>query len=457
MAAKVIPLDTRRYDGASNAPRTRNWNAPNTDATSAIDKPNVLRSRARDLVRNNPWAQKAVSVIVNNVVGYGIRAQWKTKKAQSLWNQWAESSQCDASGMQDIYGLQQLAMRAVVESGEVLIRFRPRLPIDHLSVPFQIEVLEGDYLAELLDGQKRGSNVISKGIEYDALGRRVAYYLYKTHPGNQSRAMGKDWNAYSRVDASEIIHIYRKDRPGMERGVTWLAPVMMTLRELDLYEDAYLKRQQIANMLAAFVTTEEGIEDVETEYTSLDGGLQPGAIYLMRPNRAVEFNNPPKADDYGPYTQANLRRVAAGMGITFEAQTGDLSEVNFSSARMGWQEMGRSIDQWRWSMFIPTFCRRVAAWFAEHAGVNEIPEWTPPARMMVDPIREIPAIKNAIRSGLMSQSEAIREQGYDPASLFAEMAADNAELDRLGLRLDSDPRADTSRQAFNQQPQEAEE
>jgi hypothetical protein len=40
----------------------------------------------------------------------------------------------------------------------------------------------------------------------------------------------------------------------------------------------------------------------------------------------------------------------------------------------------------------------------------------------------------------MTLSEAIRERGYDPAQLFAEMASDNKELDRLGLILDSDGR-----------------
>ena len=130
----VIPMRKRRYDGGSNAPRTQGWRAPGTDADTANQHPSVLRNRARDLRRNNPWAAKGIQVITNNVIGYGIKAQWKSKKAQRLWSEWAETSACDASGMQDIYGLQALALSCVVESGEVLVRLRPRLEIGRAHV-----------------------------------------------------------------------------------------------------------------------------------------------------------------------------------------------------------------------------------------------------------------------------------------------------------------------------------
>lgn len=169
--------------------------------------------------------------------------------------------------------------------------------------------------------------------------------------------------------------------------------------------------------------------------------LLPGTLYVMKPGRKVSFSDPPKADDYGPYTLANLRAFAAGLGITYESLTGDLSQVNFSSARMGWQEMGRNVDAWRWQMFIPMVCCRVGDWFVQFAGIADLAhDWTPPARTMIDPANEVPAIIKAVRAGLMTQYEAIREQGYDPQQLLAEIAECNAQLDQLGIVLDSDPR-----------------
>lgn len=451
----VLPMQQRRYDAGSQTNRLKQWRTPNTDGTAAIDNPATIRNRARDLVRNNPWANKAIGVIVNNVVGYGIRAQWhaKNKKAaaavQSLWQQWAETTQCDASGLNNFYGLQQLAMRCLAESGECLIRLRPRLPIDGLAVPMQIQILEPDHLYMGMNGATTPQGgVISAGIEFDRIGRRVAYYLYRNHPGAPTAALGGS-TAYSRVPASEVIHLFRRDRAGQERGVSWLAPAMLTLRELDIYEDAYLKRQQIANLHAAFVTTEDDIDAESESYTDLAEGLVPGSIYLMRPNRSVQFNAPPQAGDYGPFTMATLRRVAAAMGITFEALTGNLSEVNFSSARMGWQEMGRNIDAWRWNLLIPQMCDGVAAWFIAVSGVDAKPEWTAPSRTMVDPAREIPAIQAAIRAGLLTLSEAQRQQGYDPQQLVEEYAADLQRLSAAGIVLDSDARNHLSNQGTN--------
>lgn len=441
---EVVPVK-RRYDAASKTTRTANWLTPATDATSAITNPSVIRNRARDLVRNNPWAAKGVSVIVNNTVGYGIAAQWRSsskknaKRAHDLWKAWAGSKQCDASGLMNFDGIQQVVMRAVVESGECLVRLRPRLPSDGLAVPFQLQVLESDYLYEFADGPLANGGYVQRGIEYDAIGRRVAYLIYKSHPGATGRFYGSFSSGYSRVPASEVIHVFRPDRPGQERGVSWLAPVMIRLRELDIYEDAYLNRQKLANLFAAFIYTDDPGE-TEDEFSDVSE-LIPGSMYTMKPNRRIEFSNPPNADDYGPYSLANLRAVAAGLGITYESVTGDLSEVNFSSARMGWQEAGRNFDAWLWQMLIPQLCDGVSKWFIDFSGIQDVTtEWTPPPRMMVDPVREIPAIKDAIRIGLKTPSEAVREQGFDPELHFNEYSDDLKRLDSLGLVLDCDPR-----------------
>lgn len=446
---QVVQMKKRRYDAASQSDRLSGWNAPSSDANASIDRPDIIRNRARDLARNNPWAVKGLSAIVNNTIGHGIRAQWKTtnkaktKKLQQLWKKWAESKDCDATGMTNLYGLQQLAMRALVESGECLIRLRPRRAEDGLSVPIQLQIIEPDYLATSADGKAKNGNAIDSGIEYDSLGRRTAYYLYKHHPSTNVYRMGGDFMKYTRVPADEVIHLFRRDRAGQERGVSWLAPIIVTLRELDIYEDAYLKRQQLANLHAAFVYTEEDIDEEIEDYAETSGSISAGSFNVMRPNRTVEFNNPPQAGDYGKYTADNLGRVASALGITREALTGDLSAVNFSSARLGWQEMGRNIETWRWSLFVPQFCDTVAKWFADVTGYdNASIEWSPPARTLVDPAKETAAIKDAIRIGLMTPSEAMRAQGYDPERLMQEWSEDAKAFDKYGLVLDCDPRQD---------------
>lgn len=450
--SKVVNFQ-RKYDAASQTSRTNNWLTPPSDANAAIVRPDLIRNRARDLVRNNAWANKAVSVVTNNTIGYGIRPQFQgnkaaQKQADKLWKAWAETTQCDANGLTDIYGIQQQIMRCTVESGECLVRLRTRRPEDKLAIPMQLQVLEPDYLYEHNDGSLPGGGYINRGIEYDAIGRRVAYHLYKSHPG------ASGYTRYSadssRVPESEIIHCFRQDRAGQERGVSWLAPVMITLRELDIFEDAFLNRQKLANLFAAFMYAND--VEVAAEELTLNEEITPGSIHVLPENRRMEFSTPPSAADYGPYTLANLRRVAAGLGITYEALTGDLSQVNFSSARMGWQEFGRNVDAWRWQLFIPRVCHRILDWFVLFSGAPVTAEWTAPARTMVDPAKELPPIISAVRSGLMSLSEALREQGYNPETVLREIASDNALLDELGLVLDTDPRKTSGQGQAQAQP-----
>lgn len=442
---------TRRYDAASAASRLSGWLTPSTDANAAILAPEKIRNRARDLIRNNPWAAKGLTVIVNNTIGFGIRAQLnagtktRTRQIQSLWSAWAETTACDADGLHDFYGLQQLATRAMVESGECLIRLRNRRPEDGLPVPLQLQVLEPDYLATELQPAGLGNNLVRDGIEYDALGRRVAYHLYRTHPGAAYTSLSRVDTSITRVPAAEIIHLFRRDRPGQERGVSWFAPVILRLRELGIYEDALLKRQQIANLFAGFITTEEPAAMADELDDELPD-LAPGTMYLLKPGRSITFNDPPKVENDPAFRDACLRAVAAGLGITFEALTGNLSEVNFSSARMGAHEMGRNIDAWQWSLIVPRLCNGVLGWFKDGltaTGLNAADltaEWTPPARTLVDPAKEYKALQTAVRSGFLSLPEAIRAQGFDPDAVLAEQAEYLAKLDAAGVKVESDIR-----------------
>ena len=139
-------------------------------------------------------------------------------------------------------------------------------------------------------------------------------------------------------------------------------------------------------------------------------------------------------------------QIAAGFGITYEALTGDLNNTSFSSGRMGWLEFNRNIETWRWHMMVPQFLNPVWKWFVQSASASGtrmegiIAQWTPPRRELIDPSKEINATIDAVRGGVMSLSEAIRENGYDPEEVMLEMQQDNEQIDKLGLVLDSDPR-----------------
>src|SRR5690606_5494944 len=113
----------------------------------------------------------------------------------------------DRQGRQNLYGLQRLVMNTVVDAGECLVRVYNSHP-DPDALPLQLDVLEPDYLDDSKYGWTESGNEIRDGIEYDATGRRVAYWLYPEHPGGGWSPVIRR-TASVRVPAKEVMHIYR--------------------------------------------------------------------------------------------------------------------------------------------------------------------------------------------------------------------------------------------------------
>jgi lambda family phage portal protein len=450
-AAAVL---ARNYEAASTGRRTQNWTRRTSDAnTAAAPALTALRAHSRDLIRNNAWARNALRVVVRNTVGWGISpkpvGKGDSQKLRDAWSQWSSTTECDAAGRSTFAGLEKLVMRTVVESGEALIRRRWRRPSDGLALPLQLQVLEPDYIdtaKNLVQGMQGG--MILRGIEFDAIGRRVAYWLFENHPG--SDLFG---NATSRrVDAREIIHVYDLERAGQDRGVPWLAAAIVNLKDFDEFEDATLMRQKIAACFAAFVTDIDGGGGAtlgEPDATDpLVETLEPGMIQRLPLGKDIKFAAPPPTTDDG-FSVRTLRRIAAAIGVTYEDLTGDYSQVNFSSARMSRIAHWGNVYDWQWHLMIPQFCDPVWAWAMEAAAIGGVvsatgaaprAEWTAQPMAMTDPDKEARANVIMVRSGQKTFSQMIREQGGDPDTHLAEYAADLAKLDAAGIWLDGDVR-----------------
>ncbi len=450
-------LMARHFEAAAVGRRTSGWQRKLTDANAAASGPSLsfLRAQARDLVRNNPWARRGLRRITTNTVGWGIRPKASGKGADrvmALWKRWGETTECDAAGRLTFYGLQRLVMRTVVESGEVIIRRRRRLPADGLTIPMQLQVLEPDYIDTSRDGivGPAGGPII-QGIEFDLIGRRVAYWLFDQHPGGRSLITPVS----KRVAADGILHVYDQDRPGQVRGPSWFAPVDVRLHDFDEFEDATLMKQKIAACMAAFVTDLDGtgvaLGQAGTDNASGQPSdtFEPGMILSLPPGKQVTVANPPQATDHQSFSATALRGVAAGLGVTYEDLTGDYSQVNYSSARMARLAHYSDVDDWRWNMLIPQFCAPAWAWMLETLALagedveNAPAEWTPPPTPMLDPDKEGMANSRMIRAGQKTHDEMVREQGYNPEEFWKEYAAGLKRLDDLGIVLDSDPRRTT--------------
>lgn len=460
------------YDGSRNRRRLSGWNPTRASINVLLSQGGeVLRNRARDLIRNNPYASGALDSWVANAVGTGIvpspllddpdmKAQVKV-----LWNDWTD--ECDADGLCDFYGLQACVGREIYEAGECFIRLRSRLPSDNLSVPFQLQLLESEMLDFNYNSILENGNTIMNGVEFDLIDRRVAYHFWRNHPGDMT--LGLDYRMIDRVrvPASEVIHVFKPVRAGQVRGVPIIAPAMVKLWVLDQYDDAELDRKKIAAMFGGFVETPAAEsdelfgEDEVAEGVGDDAGkgiltLEPGTIQTLLPGEQIKFAEP--ADVGGSYEMfqyRNLLSVYSALGVPYVLGTWDLKRANYSSLRGALVEYRRRLEQVQHQVLVFQACRAVYNRFMDLgvlSGALDIPnynaqrrkmlkaKWIPPKFDWVDPLKDITAELLAVRAGFKSLDDAIEQTGEDASDVVARIAAMNDALDKAGLVLDSDPR-----------------
>ena len=233
---------TRAFDAAGGG---RRWKSVRTvDGLNAaiLAGATTAARRAGWYARNNPWVAAAVDSLVGNIVGAGIKPQSThpdravRERLQALWLRWTDEA--DAGGLADFHGLQAMAVRAMIESGESFIRLRVTTEAGS-SVPLSIELLDREQVPVDLHREIGGGARIRAGIEFDPAGRRVAYRVLSSRPGDPIGPLRME---PVRVPAADCLHLFKPLAAGQLRGITWLAPVLLRLHELDQFEYVVLDR-----------------------------------------------------------------------------------------------------------------------------------------------------------------------------------------------------------------------
>lgn len=431
-------LLARAYEGANTNDGWRPRRAGASADADHLGDAKRLRDRARSLCQNVPYITRAMSGLCAATVGTGITPESTAKRdadaITALWEQWGAVA--DADGVHDIYSLQAMAYLTMERDGEVFIRRRMRPAEDGLPVPMQVQVLEADYLDTARAGSTAAGRQIVNGIEYDAIGRVRAYWMFTTHPGSARWSYGIESKP---VPAAEIIHLFAPDRPGQGRGITRLAPVIARTRDLMLYEDSELQRKNLETRMGLVASGEvSALSNPPSDYhagvdgTGADLGVLPSGGITQIPHGLSLTQIEPKAmPGVDAYIKLQLHLIAAGVGVPYETMTGDMSEVNFSSARIRQIDFRRECEQMQWLTLVPRLCNPLWRWFidaARLAGKVRAPDygvdWATPRWDYVNPEQDVKAEIAAISAGLLSPTEALRRRGYKPKRVYAEMGAD---------------------------------
>ncbi len=451
----AIMTGTRRFDAAGGG---RRWSGNPTMGPLNVEvlaAAPAIRRRAAYFARNNPWLSNGVEALVSNLVGSGIRPVSKhpnaaTRKAlQDAFSRW--TSQADADGVLDFYGVQGIAVRQMIEAGEVFGHLLT--PDAALGVPFSIRLVDAELVDPAHTLDLGGGAQIVGGVEFEQSGKRTGYHVSQRRPTD----LFATTLPAIRIPAADMCHLFNPLAPGQVRGVSWTAPVLLRLQELDELEDAQLMRQKIAALFGGFLTdpnADPAVNPFDAENGITMPTLEPGTMQALPPGFDVKFAEPREASEGVAFIKSQLRAIAAGLGVPDFLLTGDLSEANYSSLRSGLVQFRRRVEALQYNVIIHQFCRPVWERFVTMAvlsGAIEAPdfeantadylsaEWYPPAQQWVDPLKDQEAEALAVASGFKSRRQVVAAQGYDVEVLDAEIASDKARETALGLQFTVPP------------------
>ena len=466
VARKTLSVIDSGYGnyGANLTKRSmRGWRyyggSPQEDIEDNLD---VLRQRSRDAYMGIPIAAAMIKTMRTNVVCSGLvptpqvdadflgldEKQADELQAQIVreFNLWADSTDCDADGVDNFWKLQMLAYISELMNGDAFAV----LPYDEQPwKPYglQVRLIEADRICSpdkydrLAPCEVNGHSVyrIVQGVETDKMGRVVAYWICDRHPLAKLDHNELKWQ---RIEVRgeltgnrNILHIMKRERAGQLRGVPMLAPVLESLKQLGRYTEAELDAAMVASMVTVMIQKDspsttapfgqvplEAAKDSSTPPDELGIELAPAAIFDLAPGEKANMLDPKHpTTTYDGFVTAEAKQIGAAAEIPVEVLFKSFSS-NYSASRGALNEFWRVCDMER-SGFANSFCQPVyERWFAEAVARGRINapgffndpavaraylgcRWNGPARTNLDAKSEIEAATLRIQSGISTAEQ----------------------------------------------------
>lgn len=469
------------YVGASRTARElRNWTPPIASPDKELlDELDTLVARQRDLVRNHGVARGGIQTLVDNVVGTGFRLQakpdatalgWTPEKArqwardvESKWRTFANSPDFDAGRQLNFDSMTSLVFRTVMVSGEALAipmwlnrpgaRYRTCLMMvdpDRMMSPYGMS-----------------DDKVRSGVEIGLYGEPQAYWILKKHPND---LMGVNFaaNEFERIPARnkfgrlKVLHIHEKERTGQTRGKPIMSSIISDFKMLDHYQRNELKAAVVNSLVAAFVESPMGPEQLLDMFggaanpgqaylndrAQWEAQLQGGAIIPMYPGDKLSSFNPGRPSSaYKDFLEIKFREAGVGIDLPYELFMKDFSKTTYSSARAALLEAWRSFKSRR-KWLKSYWCQpNYELWFEEAVARGEIEapnfdemrhfycraEWIGDGSGQIDPLKETQSAEKRIQIGISSLAHECAEHGRDWEEVMEQRAAEAARAKELGL------------------------
>jgi len=409
-----------------------------------------------------PVATSAIRTNRTNVIGLGLQLKSRINRDLLCLNQeeaeawqrktedefalWAERKKaCDATGVNDFYSMQQLALVSWLVSGDVFVLLKQYDPTHIMPYTLRLHIIEADRIATpctngkmpfLTSGKADNGNKIYDGVEIDKNGMIEAYYIRNTYP----HEIGTEKTEWTRVQAygektglPNILQIMESERPDQYRGVSYLAQVIEPLLQLRRYTESELSAALIESFFTAFIKTESqtpempfnevgsSLPDIDTEPNEYEMG--PGQINMLRPGEDVIFGDPKRPNSgFDTFMRAICDQIGASLEIPSDLLLKAFN-ASYSASRAALLEAWKAFRMRR-EWFACGFCIPIyEAWMCEAVARGRITapgffsspevraaylesEWIGPSQGQLDPVKEITAEILAVSEGFSTREQS---------------------------------------------------
>lgn len=456
------------YNGARrNKSTLSTWNpGSGSPTTDAVEDLAMLRDRSRDEMRNSPVAAGALNGAVTAIVGTGLSARpavdhqvlGLTQEQAEAWSQntrsrfevWASSEDCDLARACDFYGLQDLAQRTWLESGDGFV-LTPRVARAGRSAQLALQLLEGDRCCN-----PRGmanSDSLIEGVEINPeTSEAVAYHFARRHPGDHRLAGANTWTRVAArgegTGRRNVLHLFKPLRPGQVRGMPWLAPVLEPLKQLNRWTENELNAAVTSSIFSVFAKMDaqafqdifdgddKSQEKLIDDRSKWDGqlGMESGKVINLLPGEELGSVSSSRPNpEFDPFWTAIVRQIGMTLELPYEVLVMHF-QSSYSAAR------GALLIAWRnykcrRDLLAKKFCQPVyELWLADEVAAGTIAApgyfasaavraawnrclWTGDGPGSIDPAKEVAAAEKRVALEISTlDAESILHDGIDWAT-----------------------------------------
>lgn len=460
--ARPRPLKARRFEAGASHRTLNEWISTSYAMFDEEIRQDLttLRSRSRDASINDVYARRYFKALCTNVVGSdGVQYRMRVKNSNMSYDKaanrifdeaftdWSKNATVDGLSLKQA---ENLYVETTARDGECLVQLLRGK--EYGKFGFQLRFIEADYLDHQYNAMLSNGNIVRAGVEYDRVGRIIAYHIWEYHP-KDTEMYGIQNNKRLRVVKEDIIHGYSKERSSQGRGFPWLASSLLNLTHLKEYQKSELVAARVASAKMGFFTRPAGEEDIlgdeiDEENGALIQEAEPGSFDILPEGYRLETFDPNNPNGNFPnFVKVILRGIAASLGVSYHTLANDLESTSYSSLRQGAleeRETWKQHQKWLIESFLqPVFenwlkmalltpSSNIRLPMAQYDKYNAI-EWLPRTWAWIDPAKEANAIKTQLDNNLKSRTEIIRSMGRDFEDVAQEIASENELLKELGI------------------------